>query len=174
MRVFYALTFHAKSKERIAGLIDDIEKISDKGRFVPQRNLHLTLQFIGESSLSQVETLINLMHEQMMSPPDLLTISFVSSFRKRNNDIVWAGIDENKRLVDFQRKLSSDLNSCHFISESIKYIPHITLGREVILNQPISDVKVNPFQVEIESFSLMESKRSNDKLVYEPVESIIL
>lgn len=174
MRVFYALTFKKTSRERLALLRDDIANSVLKGRFVRESNFHLTLQFIGDVTFMQADLLADIMYLQKLILPTNLLISHAGSFVKRNKETVWAGIEKNEMLMNFQKKLRISLPAADFKLETLKYIPHITLGREVLTEKPISDYIISPFRIDLESFVLMESKRVNDYLTYEPIEVIDL
>lgn len=48
MRVFFAVTFNQKTKEKLLEYRDVVANQSIKGRFTNPNNFHLTLEFIGE------------------------------------------------------------------------------------------------------------------------------
>ena len=168
MRVFYALTFEDKYKEQISYYRDIIANISAKGRFIETSNIHLTLEFIGDVRQDELDDLIDVLDSLTLSPIEL-TASYLGAFRKKNRDIIWLGLDSNKQLDLLVKQLRKLLSSKEYKIENQKYVPHITLGRQIIFHDNLEEFKINPIKIPIKSIALMESKRVHDKLVYEPI-----
>ncbi|WP_434297637.1 RNA 2',3'-cyclic phosphodiesterase [Clostridium sporogenes] len=173
MRVFYAVTFQEEIKEKLIEYKNLVSNNSVKGRFTNKNNFHLTLEFIGEVDEKELSLLTNILYKLQNSPNELIT-SHIGSFKRRDKDIIWLGIEENKELITLQRNLRNLLINNGFKIENRKYKPHITIGREIVTKGPIDKNIFSPIKIPIASIALMESKRFNGQLVYEPLEEIII
>ena len=173
MRVFYAVTFQEETKEKVIEYKNLVSNNSVKGRFTNKNNFHLTLEFIGEVDEKELSLLTNILYK-LQNPPKELITSHIGSFKRRDKDIIWLGIEENKELITLQRNLRNLLINNGFKIENRKYKPHITIGREIVTKCPIEKNIFSPIKIPIASIALMESKRFNEQLVYEPLEEIII
>ncbi|AUM96609.1 TPA: RNA 2',3'-cyclic phosphodiesterase [Clostridium botulinum] len=173
MRVFYAVTFQEETKEKLIEYKNLVSNNSVKGRFTNKNNFHLTLEFIGEVDEKELSLLTNILYK-LQNPPKELITSHIGSFKRRDKDIIWLGIEENKELITLQRNLRNLLINNGFKIENRKYKPHITIGREIVTKCPIEKNIFSPIKIPIASIALMESKRFNGQLVYEPLEEIII
>ena len=73
-----------------------------------------------------------------------------------------------------QRQLLNQLKLFGYKIEERKYTPHITLGRQVIMNQSLNEFIFTPFEIPIKSIALMVSKRVGEQLIYEPIDEILI
>jgi len=76
----------------------------------------------------------------------------------------WAGLREDKPLMDLQREVEHKLALCGFEMDGRKYRPHITIGREVVTD--VKPWQIEPFGETVSSIDLMKSERINGKLTY--------
>jgi len=173
MRVFFALTFSDKTKKDITMYRDIIANQVSKGRFTREDNFHLTLEFIGEVNHKELETLIEILY-RMDEEPLALRGTFIGSFKKKNRDIVWMGLDKSNALIAMQKRLVQFMKAEGLNPEKRKYKPHITLGRQVLMDLNLSDMVIQPIELEIVSLALMESKNVGGILKYEAIEAVIL
>lgn len=167
MRIFYALTFYPESKEQISKYRDLLANRAIKGRFTPQENFHLTLVFIGEVQQKDLD-----IYEQVLDDITLeqiqLRASHFGKFKKKKRDILWLGIEKNKTVNRLVHDIKSKLNDYGIETEKRKFSAHITLGRQVLI-EDINDLMIQPFDMPIKSVALMVSHRKNDQLLYEPL-----
>ena len=173
MRVFYAVTFQEETKEKLIEYKNLVSNNSVKGRFTNKNNFHLTLEFIGEVDEKELSLLTNILYK-LQNPPKEVVTSYIGSFKRRDKEIIWLGIEENKCLITLQRELRNLLINNGFQIEDRKYKPHITIGREIVRKGFIEKNIFPPLHIPIASIALMESKRVNNQLVYEPLEEQIL
>ncbi|KEI96122.1 RNA 2',3'-cyclic phosphodiesterase [Clostridium botulinum] len=173
MRVFYAVTFYEEAKEKLIEYKNIVVNNSAKGRFTNKNNFHLTLEFIGEVDEKKLSLLTNILYK-LQNPPKEVVTSYIGSFKRRDKEIIWLGIEENKCLITLQRELRNLLINNGFQIEDRKYKPHITIGREIVRKGFIEKNIFPPLHIPIASIALMESKRINNQLVYEPLEEQIL
>lgn len=165
MRVFYAITFHKEMKEKLVEYKNIIASNSVRGgRFTNKNNFHLTLEFIGEVDEKRLSLLKNILYKLKHNPKEII-VSHIGSFKRRDKEIIWLGIEENKELMILQRELRDLLINNGFKIEDRKYKPHITIGREIVKKNSTDEDIYPPLHIPIYSMAIMESKRVNNELV---------
>lgn len=176
MKLFIALLFEDEQKNIIYDILQETKLISGTGNFTNYNNLHLTLEYIGESSTEQLEVI-----KTSLSEIDLKTFSYVTNkikcFGKSNNQkIVYLGVEYSDDLRNLYRRIIDQLNQAGYEFSYEKYTPHITLGRKVRFKEfeTVRNIYCNPLTILANRISIMESKRVDGKLVYEELYSIPL
>lgn len=101
-------------------------------------------------------------------------IDKLGSFPKKNRHIVWAGLQgKMDTLHCLYTKMEASLSEQGFSKEEREYNPHITLGRNIQLDQSIEElnerIQIRPLEFTVNRLSLMESVNINGRLVYRPV-----
>jgi 2'-5' RNA ligase len=169
MRLFVAINFNKETRSRLLTLRDELRSDSERGRFSLAENLHLTLVFIGEVSLKKVDK-IKAILETVTFVPIEVSIERVGRFKRSGGDIWWAGLREDKPLMDLQYEIEHKLALCGFEMDGRNYKPHITLGREVLTN--VIPRGIEPFGETVKSIELMKSERKDGKLTYTAIHKI--
>ena len=91
-----------------------------------REQLHLTLHFLGESSIEPVATAL----QAVRITPLTLLIEGVGSFtNNERGSILWAGIRPSTELTDLHQSIAAALVPIGFRPETRLYAPHITLAR---------------------------------------------
>ena len=170
MRLFIAINFPDEVKSVITKIRDDIKASAFCGNFTVDANLHLTLVFLGECDRQQAGSVKAVMDE-IKFPEFALMLEKVGYFKRDGGNTWWIGLKDNKPLSDLQADLSGRLQRRGFMLENRRYVPHVTIGREV--KAPTDFIKPDVRQVSfnVTSIELMLSERINGKLVYTPVYS---
>lgn len=177
MRVFFAIEFDENIKSYFYEIQEKVRPYCLAGNFTLKENFHLTLRFIGEQSSEQIHKLKAVLTDTAQASSFELRPEKLGSFRKGNRSIIWIGLEKSPQLQQLYANLEKVLADNGYQKEERSYSPHITLAREV----KIEDFGSLPGKVHIEnpiikvkSISLMESKRINNKLCYIPLEKIEL
>ena len=169
MRLFIAINFREDEKDSIENIIRKVEKESIQGRFVKREHMHLTLEFLGEVPEEKVP-IIKTIIEQITFEPFIMKLSSLGSFKRRDGDIYWLGIENNEVLFEIQRVLHNSLVKEGFKLEDRPYKPHITLGRKVKMNRDfdakILDKEIREMKIWVEKIDLVKSEFRDDGLVY--------
>lgn len=168
MRIFYALTFEEESKDIICLHRDTLANHALKGSFTRKENFHLTLEFIGDVKVSELKDYETIL-DQLSSDPLDLYINHVGTFPKKNRAVLWLGLDKNDDLTRLQKNLRKLLKVYELKHEDRKYHPHITLGRQVLLDIQTDDIIIPASKLKLHSLALMHSHRIKDVLTYEPI-----
>jgi len=175
MRLFIAHGLSAPVKTQLVHAINRLKKMADKGSFVRAENLHLTVQFIGETPADRVPEIADILDRAAAGTnPYALELTAPGRFLKGRESIVWYGLAGGTgSLSALHRRLSGGLNEAGFIRDTRPLKPHITLARRVRLNIPWEQaaekmaVKSAPFTVS--DITLFESRRINGVLTYIPI-----
>jgi len=163
MRLFIAINFTAETRALLLALCDELRGKSERGRYSLPENLHLTLAFLGDCDAKQTAAIKSVLDAVSFGPFDI-TIDRIGRFKRDGGDLWWAGVRENKALLELQQSLTSGLCSKGFTLETRKYSPHITLGREV--KTDASPRPLEPFGEVVSRVDLMKSERVGGKLTY--------
>ena len=163
MRLFIAINFNTDTRSRLIALRDELFSISKRGNFSLPENIHLTLAFLGECEARQTAAAKTAMDAVRFDPFDI-HIERIGRFKRGAGDIWWAGLRGNRPLSDLHRKLTDKLIVAGFSLERREYIPHITLGREVVTDA--FPCKIEPFGETVSRMELMKSERIAGKLTY--------
>lgn len=172
MRLFIAINFSSEEKSKLSSIIADLKKYTVGGNFTRSENLHLTLVFLGETG--RLADIMSAM-DKVIASAFTLNLKGIGRFSRREGDIYWVGVEENKVLLNIYEQLYASLSSNDFTLEKRKFKPHLTIGRKVILKKGFSptdfDRGLEPIKIEVTKISLMESKRVEGKLIYTPLYS---
>jgi 2'-5' RNA ligase len=161
MRLFIAINFNNETRSRLLALLDELRGKSESGNFCTPENLHLTLAFIGEVTPKKVDTVKAVMDTVTFEPFET-AVERLGTFSR--GTLWWAGLREDKPLMDLQHEVEHKLALCGFEMDGRKYNPHITLGREIVTE--VKPWQIKPFGETIRAIDLMKSERINGKLTY--------
>lgn len=124
MRAFLALTPSDEQREALSALQDHLRC----GRHVDEDDLHLTLAFLGDVSLSQLDEL-DLTLGSIRPGPVPLEIGGLGVFGGDAPRQVHAAVDAEPRIVHLQAKVSTAARRCGIALPHRRFVPHVTLAR---------------------------------------------
>ena len=94
MRLFIAIRLSDEIKKALVGYMHDLKKQGVEGNYVPARNLHMTLAFIGEyDNPGKVKGIM----EKVPLPEFRLSLGDKGKF----GNILWAGVKGNQKLKTY-------------------------------------------------------------------------
>ena len=195
MRLFIAINLNEKTKAALLELRDELRSQSECGSFTTPDNLHLTLAFLGECDARQTgaakASMDAVCFEQFgmyierigrfgggggggaqsaRNPAKPQVNSQASDVNERVQSaeaLWWAGIKEDKKLLDLHRDINSKLRDARFVLDSRRFSPHITLGRRVVTDA--APRRIEPFGEIVSRIDLMKSERIGGRLTYTPI-----
>ena len=124
IRLFVAIAIPPELTARLAPLAGGIPG----ARWVPARNLHLTLRFIGEVDEGRAEDLDAAL-TGLDFPAFELTLATLGTFGHRRPHTLWAGVAPEPRLDRLQAKVEAAAVGAGLAPEPRKFTPHVTLAR---------------------------------------------
>lgn len=100
-------------------------------RWVPVKNIHLTLKFLGDVSLANLEVLEGiLLAEATRCAPFAVGIGKLGAFPStRRPRVIWVGVETQAELGQLQRALDEATTRLGYTPEERSFSPHLTLGR---------------------------------------------
>jgi 2'-5' RNA ligase len=144
-RSFIAVDLTLEMIDRLEHVIQDLQQGLGNLpiRWTPSENIHLTLKFLGDVSMANVDMLKEIL-QMTADSHHVFAISigglgvFPSSRRPR---IIWVGVEGPSELSSIQRNIDSETARLGYKLERQPYKPHLTLGR-VSRNASPNDVKM--------------------------------
>ena len=163
MRLFVAVQLSDEMKASVTRALHELKKAGVRGRFVPAQNLHLTLAFIGETK--ETETVKNAL-QAVSFKPFRLSLSEPGTF----DDLLWVGLKGNQGLSALARDVRTALRAAGIPCDEKKFVPHITVVRNMTGNYKQVPPPVGEMMVK--KVSLMKSEEKDGKRVYTEIFSI--
>jgi len=125
----------------------------DKIKWVEEKNIHLTVKFLGEIQEDRIPELSAILRENA-------SLAYVFTFRftglgifgsSYNPRIIWAGIYPYDKLIHLMQTVQRSFVKAGFPAERQKPVPHLTLGRIKFVWDKVL------FQKTLDSFKQLES-----------------
>jgi 2'-5' RNA ligase len=131
MRLFVAVNFPARLRQKIARLSRPMQEAGIPGRWTGADQIHLTLKFIGEVPEADVAAIADALARVAGSfRPFELMFGPIGAFPSpRLPHVVWLGVEPTPELRFVKDDLERSLSGLGVARESRPYQPHITLGR---------------------------------------------
>jgi len=132
VRLFIGIGLPPECRRAIAGALSPLRDKEVPVSWIPERNLHLTLKFLGETPPGRVEELAGLMKEAAREiPPFGLRVEQAGGFPTlRSPRVLWIGIREPLELVrKLHENMENTLAAAGFPRDERPYHPHVTVGR---------------------------------------------
>lgn len=174
IRAFIGIDFGNDCKAYIHGLQQSLRKCAVKGRWKHSDNFHLTLKFldeIDEKQQKQIEAALSdiCAHRK----PFCLEVSELGMFKGRDSiRVLWLGLTgELKPLQSLAGDIEKALVPIGFPAEKRPYVPHITIGQDIIFERPFDQVRDSAGHIgfgpmDMEKLTLFKSEQLQNKRVY--------
>ena len=160
MRLFVAVQLSEELKKSIMGTLHDLKQKGVKGNYVPAKNLHLTLAFIGETdNPDQVKDAL----KGISYKPFKLSLSEMGTF----GDLLWVGMKGNQGLSTAAKSVRDALDAADIPYDRKAFTPHITIIRKS--SGSWKQVPPPRGQMMVKSISLMKTTFKDGKPVYSEV-----
>ena len=163
MRLFVAVQLSEEMKASVTAYMHELKKAGVKGSYVPARNLHLTLAFIGETkdAAAVKEALSSINYKSFR-----LTMAEAGSF----GDILWVGLKGNQGLSQLAKSVRDALDAAGIGYDRKKFTPHITVVRKAVGKWQQTPAPKGEMMVK--KVSLMKSEEKDGKRVYTEIFSV--
>lgn len=132
MRTFIAVELPAEVRKNITGLVNELKEVGSGVRWVEEKNLHITLKFLGWVEERKVDNLIELVTGAAAG-----TGRFKAKFEGlgtfppgKDPRVIWVGTTEGgERLKELADSLEENLSQAGYRSEGREFSSHVTIGR---------------------------------------------
>lgn len=103
----------------------------DLVRWVPPRNIHLTLKFLGDVSPSSLDLIKQmLLTEASLFPAFDVQVEGLGCYpNARRPRVLWVGLNAPPELASLQRSIEAAAARLGYESEERSFSPHLTIGR---------------------------------------------
>ena len=167
VRIFFALWPDDELRIQIAANLDRIDIDRDKCRRVANNNLHLTLHFVGNTSIAEMKCLDRQAREFDAESFDL-TLDCSGYFKKPK--VLWIGCQAApEALYTLHGKLGEQISQCAYTPETRPYSPHMTVARK--FSEVPGSIPFEPVLWQLNRFVLVKSISVPGGVRYEVVES---
>ena len=169
-RLFIAIELSNSNKKSLRENALIVKDYSSSGNFSKEENFHITLAFLGEEQDLRIKDIKDSMDEINETPFDI-SITSLDSFKRDGGEIVVQKIDKSISLSNLHTNLLKALTNKGFKLDNRPFKAHITLGREVYLEESISyiDEEIERLNDKVDHITLFKSERINGKLTYTPI-----
>lgn len=133
VRAFIAIDLSPEICQRLDGVLAQLKErmVNVPVRWVPAKNIHVTLKFLGDVSLANLDVLKKMLRAET-SHHAAFEISvgelgaFPSIHRAR---VIWVGVTAPPELAAIQRTIDTSSANLGYAREDRPFSPHLTLGR---------------------------------------------
>jgi len=178
MKIFISINLPQEIKNKLYEIPKIIGKGSAKIRFVPKKNYHCTMKFLGETTEEKLNEVIKKL-SKINFKSFKIKIYGMGVFPDYNSiKIIWIGIQDTKELLYLYNAVDSE--TLNFTNSYMKYNPHITIGRVITVKsknsliKKINEIKFAPMEFEVKDFCLCESITTKDGVNYKTLKRFSL
>jgi len=167
VRIFFALWPDDGVRNKIAANLGRIDINRDKCRWVTNSNLHLTLHFVGNTSIAEMKCLDRQAREVDAEPFEL-NLDYSGYFKKPK--VLWIGCQAApEALYTLSGILGEQISQCAYTPETRPYSPHMTVARK--FSEAPGTIPFESVLWQVNRFVLVESKSVPGGVRYEVVEN---
>jgi 2'-5' RNA ligase len=133
IRAFIAIDLTSEIRQRL----DEVAEIfknqlpSSLVRWVPAKNIHLTVKFLGDVSISNLPVLNGILQTEAVSHHSFeISVGGSGAFpTNRRPRVIWVGVEAPAELGAIQVAVENALARIGYAREERAFSPHLTLGR---------------------------------------------
>jgi 2'-5' RNA ligase len=132
IRAFLAIPLNDELKLNFENLLFAVKKQKDTKiiRWVKSDNLHLTLHFLGQININDINKLINSIRKALSGiKPFNLEFSHIDFFPQNHPHVIAIFTKPNDSLTNLHNLLEEMMLNLQLLPEFRSFHPHITLGR---------------------------------------------
>jgi 2'-5' RNA ligase len=133
IRAFIAIELSPEIQERLEGVSAQLKGRLEGApvRWVPIENIHLTLKFLGDVSLSNLDMLKKILAGVSSMHRDFeISAGGLGAFPKiQNPRVIWVGLEAPAELAGLQHAIDQETARLGYAREDRPFSPHLTLGR---------------------------------------------
>ncbi len=131
LRCFIAIEIPETIRRSIDDSIAVLKKSGAEVKWVACENIHLTLQFLGETEEALIPKIKEAL-DKILSPclPFYIRISNVGCFPDgRRPRVIWVGVEESQPLIKLYKDIADAMEGLGYKKEERNFTPHVTIGR---------------------------------------------
>jgi 2'-5' RNA ligase len=174
LRLFIALPLTPGLLKKIAFLEDKInKKLGFKLDWIPLKNLHLTILFLGYFDYENYSKLIEVFDSSQLTQPFNLKISKLDYGPPGTKRMIWLYIEKNNYLKEVKKNLEDKLNELriNYRREERELLPHINLLRFKKERNLMSIEEDLNWQISLNEIAIFQSRLLPQGAEYEKLRS---
>lgn len=144
IRAFIAIDLSAEIQVRLDQVTEQLKSRLHNVpvRWVPAKNMHLTLKFLGDVSESNLDVLKKILRVETEKQPSFeFSVGVLGAFPSIHRPrVIWVGIEAPPELNALQQGIDEETSRLGYPREERPFSPHLTLGR-VYRNADSGDVR---------------------------------
>ena len=133
IRAFIAIDLSAEIIQNLDKVIQDLKESMGRVpiRWVTAKNVHLTIKFLGDVSVANLDLLMEIIQSEVSRHPSFdLSVGELGSFpSNRHPRVIWVGVEAPLELDALHRGIESETARLGYAPEGRPFSPHLTLGR---------------------------------------------
>ena len=132
IRSFIAIEMPASIQNQLDGIITRLKgPMTGAVRWVPARNIHLTLKFLGDVSPANMTVLMNILRAEVGRQRSFsLSIAGLGAFPTTHRPrVLWVGVEAPPQLSALARLVENETRKLGYSPEERPFSAHLTLGR---------------------------------------------
>jgi 2'-5' RNA ligase len=133
IRAFIAIEMSPEIQRRLDQVSDELKlRLKDiPVRWVPVENIHLTLKFLGDVSVANLEVLKKILQSEIAGHhPFEMSVGELGAFPSiRRPRVIWVKVQAPAELEAVQHGIETESTRLGYSREERAFSPHLTLGR---------------------------------------------
>ena len=131
LRCFIAIEIPEAIKKAVQDIIDILRKSGADVKWISEENLHITLQFLGETDESLIPAIKGALDKILTTYcPFYIKIAGVGCFPYgRRPRVIWVGMEESQPLINLCKDIATHMVKFGYQKEEREFTPHVTVGR---------------------------------------------
>jgi RNA 2',3'-cyclic 3'-phosphodiesterase len=124
-------------REAIRELVARLKPLAKDARWVSVEGMHVTLKFIGQVDVEQLEPIVSALAGTYLNGPVEMRFRGLGFFpSERRPRVFWCGIDASPNLAELAAAIERSLQQLGIPMEKRAFYPHLTLARFDSPNRP--------------------------------------
>jgi 2'-5' RNA ligase len=175
LRCFIAIEIPEAIKKAIVSSTDSLKKSGADVKWVSPENIHITLQFLGETEEAQIPLIKEVLGKILLPySPFYIRIAGIGCFPDiRRPRVIWVGTEESQHVINLHGDIAKGLERLGYQEEERNFTPHLTIGRVKSnrntkeLGRKMDEIKAASFSgFEVQNITLMKSELKPSGPIY--------
>lgn len=133
IRAFIAIDIAPEILDQIKRISADLNRKMNNHavRWVSAENIHLTLKFLGDVSVNNIELLTDALRLESANHQHFsISVGGIGAFPAvRRPRVLWIGVEGPEALLNLQRNIEVQMARLGYEKDQRPFSPHLTLGR---------------------------------------------
>ena len=177
MRIFVGIDIPEHIKNDLNMEADKFLKLTQAYKKIPKDNYHLTLKFIGEIDLKQIDDLNQILKTNLETfKPFEVELKDLGFFKKKDGLILWLGVLKGIGMLKSIHKTLDPILNQTFNLEKAVFSPHVTLAKKLQLDDEtnLRKNKTQAYHFTVDEIHIFYSHMVDETLTYTKMSSIKL